>query len=140
MMWTYQPNKPFPPQVILVVSLHHKSSNSNEDSELSISKLLFEYAIVILQLSTGYLTFLFVSILCFIPTYLGLHVKHHHPLFVAGIHSIMTDLLLEPQNENLACVFCFPEKNKREIGSRPFSLWPRSRTKQKPICKFYSVP
>ena len=33
----------------------------------------------------------------------------------------------------------FPEEDEREVGTRPFSVWPRSRIKQKSIGKFCPI-
>ena len=33
----------------------------------------------------------------------------------------------------------FPEEDQREVGARPFSVWPRSRIKQESISKFCHV-
>ena len=57
---------------------------------------------------------------------------------VADGHRIRADLITGPQIKICLCA-SFPEEDQREVGTRPFSVWPRSRIKQESISKFCHV-
>ena len=57
---------------------------------------------------------------------------------VADGHRIRADLITGPQIKSCLCA-SFPEEDQREVGARPFSVWPRSRIKQESISKFCHV-